>query len=184
MNYDRLEKNICDTVKEGQIKIGYSEDPVRLYYPIESISEILGTDVADEKVMTDILLDFSRICSIRLGSVDISNKGARFCFMIPIEGVKYIYEVYKDNPFLRLFIKTITMPGCKSDDILNVFSSFSKDFYFEHDEELGDIIYFNDETIDEYVYCLKFDEFGATYHRFTRLDYQKLAGHKTGDGKK
>ena len=174
MNYMNLEKNICDAVKEGQIKIGYDEGPVRLYYPIESIGELLEIDDLTVNGMQEILVDFNRVCSERLGMVEISNKEDRFCFMIPKEGTKYINESYKDNPFLRKFIQNITKPNCTLEDMLNVFYIYSKDIYFEENDELGYIVYFNDNTIDEYVYCLKFDEFGATYHRFTKLDYKKL----------
>jgi len=174
MNYINLEKNICDTVKEGQIKIGYEEGIVRLYYPIESIAELLETDSPTIQGMQEILVGFNRVCSERLGAIEISNKKDRFCFMIPQEGTKYINEKYKDNPFLRQFIQTITNPNCTLESMLNVFYDYSKDIYFEENDELGYIIYFNDCTIDEYVYCLKFDEFGATYHRFTKLDYNKL----------
>jgi len=174
MNYMNLEKNICDTVKEGQIKIGYDEGAVRLYYPIESIAELLETDNTSIQDMHALLMDFNKVCSERLGDIEISNKEERFCFMIPKEGTRYINENYKDNPFLREFIENITKPNCTLQDMRKVFHHYSQNIYFEENDELGYIIYFKDGTIDEYVYCLKFDEFGATYHRFTKLDYQKL----------
>lgn len=174
MNYANLEKHICDTIKEGQIKIGYSEEVVRLYYPIESIAELLEIDTPSIIEMTEVLANFCQICEKRLGKIIISNKEERFCFMIPNEGTKYIHEIYKDNPFLRQFISQITRPGCKLEEIIAVFHGYSDDVYSEEHDELGHVIYFKDETIDEYVYCLKFDEFGATYHRFTKRDYEKL----------
>jgi len=174
MDYINLEKNICDAIKEGQIKIGYDGGSVRLFYPIETIAELLGLDHPTIISMQEILMDFNRACSERLGTLEISNKEDRFCFMIPKEGTKYINETYPDNPFLRQFIQNITKPNCTLEDMLNVFHAYSQDIYFEENEELGYIVYFNDSTIDEYVYCLKFDEFGATYHRFTKSDYQKL----------
>lgn len=174
MNYFNLEKNICDSIKEGQIKIGYSEEPVRLFYPLESIAELLEMDKPSIAKMQEVLAEFKMYCSQRLGALEISNKEERFCFMIPREGTKYINENYKDNPFLRQFIQNITKVNCTLEDMLQVFNTYSKDIYFEENEELGYILYFNDITIDEYVYCIKFDEFGATYHRFTKYDYKKL----------
>ena len=174
MNYKNLEKNICDAIKEGQIKIGYDEGAVRLFYPIETIAELLEINNPTINGMQEILIDFNRECSERLGTIEISNKEERFCFMIPKEGTKYINEKYKDNPFLRQFIQTITAPNCTLEDMLAVFHNYSKDISFEENDELGYIVYFKDSEIDEYVYCLKFDEFGATYHRFTKLDYKKL----------
>lgn len=183
MNYEKLEKNICDTIKEGQIKIGYSENPVRLYYPIDSVAELLDikitvTDDAQKRIdyIYKLLSGFQEACSKRLGTIEISNREERFCFLISKEGSSYVNEIYPDNPFLRQFIHSITSQNCTLEDIVAVFKSYSKNLYFENNEELGYILYFQDETIDEYVYCIKFDEFGATYHRFTKQDYHKLVG--------
>ena len=33
---------------------------------------------------------------------------------------------------------------------------------------------FVNDTIDKYVYCVEWDEFGTTYHRFTKKDYENL----------
>ena len=181
MNYAKLEKSICDTIKEGQIKIGYSEEAVGLYYPMESIAELLEIDGSTKELtiskMQQYLAEFKRMCSANLGEVEISNKEKRFCFKIPKEGTKYVDEQYADNQFLRDFISNITKPTVTVQEILSVFYAYAdvEQVHLEENSELGYVVYFEDETIDEYVYCLKFDEFGATYHRFTRLDYQKLS---------
>ena len=39
-----LERNIYDTVKEWEIKIGYRKEELRLYYPEESLLELLSTN--------------------------------------------------------------------------------------------------------------------------------------------
>lgn len=174
MNFNNLEKNICDTIKEGQIKIGYYNNDIRLYYPVDSISDLLEIQRPGIEEMNLILEEFKEKSKERLGNVEISHKDERFCFKIPDVGTKYVHEIYKDNPFLRMFLETITLPKCDLQDILKVFHSFSNDIHLEIHEEMGDIIYFEDENIDEYVYCLKFDEFGATYHRFTKYDFKKL----------
>ena len=36
------------------------------------------------------------------------------------------------------------------------------------------VFYFEDDTIDDAVYCVEEDDFGLTYHRFMREDYQKI----------
>ena len=43
MNRERLIKNMTDQVKEAQLKLGYAPETVRLYYPVASLNEILGT---------------------------------------------------------------------------------------------------------------------------------------------
>ena len=46
-------------------------------------------------------------------------------------------------------------------------------------EGLGHDFYFDKEGIDDYIYCVEADDFGLTYHRFTKEDYEMLqAGDK------
>ena len=47
-------------------------------------------------------------------------------------------------------------------------------FAIPGEDGLGKVFYFMDDTIDPYVYCLEFDAFGATYHRFSKEDYEAL----------
>lgn len=44
MNFQRLEDNITDVIKEEQIKLGYRSETVRLYYPLTSLNRFLETD--------------------------------------------------------------------------------------------------------------------------------------------
>ena len=39
---------------------------------------------------------------------------------------------------------------------------------------LGLVFYYTSEEADPYVYCMEQDDFGITYHRFSRPDYNKL----------
>ena len=45
MNFIALEKVICDTIKEEQIKLGYQKETIRLYYPMSSLVHILEEDI-------------------------------------------------------------------------------------------------------------------------------------------
>lgn len=38
-----LEQNLYDTVREWQLKLGYQREEMRLYYPEESLLELLDT---------------------------------------------------------------------------------------------------------------------------------------------
>ncbi len=38
---DRLTQNIIDQVKEGQLKLGYVKETVRLYYPLTDFDYVL-----------------------------------------------------------------------------------------------------------------------------------------------
>lgn len=40
-DYNSLENNIIDVIKEEQIKLGYQQETIRLYYPMESINNLL-----------------------------------------------------------------------------------------------------------------------------------------------
>ena len=39
-----LKKNICDNIKECEIKIGYREEDMNLYYPQASLLELLPAE--------------------------------------------------------------------------------------------------------------------------------------------
>ena len=50
--------------------------------------------------------------------------------------------------------------------------------YREEDREaegMGCVFCFENDDFEPYVYCVESDEFGLTYHRFTREDYEELS---------
>ena len=51
-----LKKNICDNIKECEIKIGYREEDMNLYYPQASLLELLP---AEKKICPRRLLHFA-----------------------------------------------------------------------------------------------------------------------------
>ena len=57
MKFDLLEKNIIDVLEEEQIKLGYIDETVRLYYPLQSLNRFLGTECTSEE-MTSLLGEF------------------------------------------------------------------------------------------------------------------------------
>jgi hypothetical protein len=42
------------------------------------------------------------------------------------------------------------------------------------EHEMGHVFSFSDPSVDEYCYCVEENEFGLTYHRFSREDYEAL----------
>lgn len=171
--FEALEDNIIEVIKEEQIKIGYKEETIRLYYPLESICNLLGNSYTTTKIH-DILEQFCEFTKGKLGEVTYSNKGTRFCFIIPPSGVNYVHEKAKDNYFLKEFIETMTSHDCDLDKILNVFHKYSdKVTWCKMDNgEFDYLIYFEDGEPDHYKYCVKFEECHAIYHRFTKVDYE------------
>ena len=43
-------------------------------------------------------------------------------------------------------------------------------------DEFDDVCYFEDGNPDSYLYCVKFDEGHAFYHRFLKEDFEELFG--------
>ena len=64
MNFDRLEKNICDNIYEAQLKLGYDKRPMSLNYMASSLIHLLGADVTE-----DVLDKFADNVSARLGKL-------------------------------------------------------------------------------------------------------------------
>lgn len=174
IQYSVLEKNLCDTMKEWELKIGCSREPIELYYPAESLSSLLQLPKGDIKLLSEALETFRRQVKERLGTLEISRAGERFCIRISEEGSRYVKEHIKANPFLIRFLEVINKPESRLSDIEQVFHEFSEQVVKEQEEEGEVIFFFQNPEIDEYVYCVEEDEFGLEYHRFTRADYQAL----------
>lgn len=174
-DFSALENNIIDVIKEEQIKLGYRSETIRLYYPMESINNLLGTDYSLTE-LTGILDQFCVYVNTRLGNMTYSNKDMRFCLTIPPDGVTYIHEKIDDRYFLREFIEKISSHNCTLDEILEVFHRYSDNIICKeiNNEEFDYLIYFKDENPDSYMYCLKFEDCHVIYHRFTKEDYENF----------
>lgn len=55
MNREKLLKNMTDQVKEAQLKLGYAKETVRLYYPVDSLNTIIGSNAKDDQEMLTLL---------------------------------------------------------------------------------------------------------------------------------
>ncbi len=174
-DFQRLEHNIIDIIKEEQIKLGYHYETIRLYYPMESLNHLLGTDLQAD-ALKSVLDGFGNYTKERLGQAEWSHQDTRFCILIPAEGVAYVHEKVEDRHFLREFIETISRHGTKPEDILAVFHRYSDRVSCEAAAhgEFDYLIYFEDGEPDEFMYCIKFEGHHAIYHRFTRADYMSF----------
>lgn len=180
MNFEPLKKHIFDTVKEWQLKIGYRPEDMKLYYPDVSLKELLVLeDQAGEEELEKALTAFSLAMAPTLGAIQISHKGERYCLTIPPEGSAFVHEHVPDSPFLKDFIQTITTPGETLDGIRSCFHRHEDAMHPVEEADLtasglGHVFFFPSGEPDDYVYCIESDDFGLTYHRFTREDYEKL----------
>jgi hypothetical protein len=174
-NFKALERNIIDVIKEEQIKLGYRSETIRLYYPMESINNLLNTDYTLTELPA-VLNQFCESIKARLGVVRFSNKEMRFCFVIPANGVTYVHEKIEDRYFLREFIEKIRKHNCNLEEILEIFHKHSDHVICKkmNHGEFDYLIYFMDGQPDAFLYCLKFEDGHVIYHRFTKADYESF----------
>jgi hypothetical protein len=175
MDYKALEKNVIGVVSEQQIKLGYRSEVVRLYYPLSSLNNILRTDYTFMQMLT-CLEEFGEYVRERMGRIEVTSDGERFCLVVSPQGSDYIHAYVEKNGFLREFIETIRKHGCTLQEILSVFKKYSKNVHAEkvNNGEFDYLIYFEDGSPDDYRYCLTMEENHMIYHRFSPADYEQL----------
>lgn len=172
MTFTKLEKNICDVIKEGQVKLGYQKETVRLYYPLSALNRFLNTDF-DVEEMIKALNEFTAEIEEKLGCVNISNKKERFCFMLPPEASEYVHQNTESEGFLYDFIETVSRHGVSIEDVIHQFEKYSDCVHIERADhgEFDYLVYFEDGVPDEFRYCLTDEGGHIIYHRFTIEDY-------------
>lgn len=173
--YHKLEQLLFDVVREEQIKLGYQEETIRFYYPLEPLAALLGRDSTSGEWKQD-LSEFKSYVRERLGDLTITGKAGRICFTIPPEGAKYVHDTAKDNPFLVEFIGLMSGGHASLDDIKEVFKKYTDHFVCKKIEngEFDYVLYFQNKSEDEYRYCVKFEGGHTIYHRFLPDDYAKM----------
>lgn len=194
-----LQKHIIDTIKEWQLKIGYREGNMKLYYPGDSLVSLLALKekaVAEE--LEQALYIFCNEVEPQLGRIKISGSYERYCLDIPAKGCAYVAGKVPEPEFLKLFLGTITAPGSTMAQVRECFAVYAEEHGTAYVEEVlegngeddasdgssdveehahshaGCAFYFADDAVEEYVYWVEENEFGLTYHRFTRTDYERL----------
>lgn len=178
-----LEHHMIDTIKEWQLKIGFQPGSMRLYYPRTSLAAMLGlVTAASEKELWKVLGDFIADVRDRLGDIKVSHDGDRYCLEVSDIGCRYVKEQVPDPEFLKRLLNALNDKSADMEQIRNVFLSYASERNGQcresgHGEEgLGSVFSFDRNDIDPYVYCIEQDDFGLTYHRFSRQDYEDLLG--------
>lgn len=168
-----LKKNIFDSVKECEIKLGYRKEAISLYYPESVLKELLP---ATDDNLQEKIEEFCRSAAGELGRVQIAEtqEEGRYQIVIPREGVAYVHENVKAGSFLKAFVENIYKPGMKKEDIIALFQQFSDGVIVEQAGENEWAVYFESPEVDAYVYYIEEDEFGLQYHRFTQESYREL----------
>jgi len=168
-----LKTNICDSIKECEIKLGYQEKMIHLYYPESTLLELLG---AEHNNLSEKITMFCQAQAEIFGDITIveTQEKGRYCIGVPAKGVKYVHENIAAGSFMTAFVQEIHKPGGKKEDIIKLFYEFSNDVVVEKMEEKEWAVYFRDGIPDNYVYYLEEDDFGLQYHRFTRETFERL----------
>lgn len=178
---EELKKHIIDTVKEWQMKLGYQEENICLYYPADSLKGMLGLPIeAAERDLQESLEAFCRSCGKELGEIAILKEEERYGIDVPKEGCKYIAKHVPDNELLKGLLCILASREKSMQKIRELFSAYAAargGKLIEEPESWhghGTVFFFDRDEIDPYVYCMEEDEFGITYHRFSRRDYERL----------
>ena len=178
INKENLIKNITDQIKEAQIKLGYAKETLRFYYPVSSLNAILGTDYQDEHVMAEDLDRSMVFKNTVLGELKFETHGGRIEISVPPKGAEYVEKNVETPKFLSDMIHLfMNRHHCEIADITEIFCRYSDKFCCEKMPEGMDfdyVIYFTQEGIDEYYYCIKMEMGHTIYHRFTREDYKLM----------
>jgi hypothetical protein len=172
LDFSKLEQNICDVIKEDQIKLGYQKEVIRLYYPISSLNHFLKADL-DVCGMRRTLEAFCGTVSETLGRIEVSNEGERFCFCFPPEASEYIHTHTPQTGFLYDFIAAVSRHGATIDEVIRQFQKYSDHVHVEKkaNGEFDYLVYFEDGQPDSFRYCLTDEGCHIIYHRFTVEDY-------------
>ena len=174
MSYDftRLERNLIDLIDEQQLKLGYRSETIRLYFPGASLSHLLHIE-NDQEELLRALKEFCQEMQPRFGQIEISYNKSSICLVFPPEAADYVHAHAPKDAFLSAFLAEISSHECSLSSLAAVFHRFSDHVHIERmtDEEFDYLIYFPDGKPNDYRYCITFEEFHATYHRFIPEDY-------------
>ena len=200
-DYSDLERSLIDVIKEEQAKLGYYREDIRLYYPLSSLNHFFRTEVNADKmqqilegtcaninavcgategektgeIMTELIASgMNAKLSDKLGMVEVSHRGDRFCFHIPPEGVEYVHENTKENEFIRELVELVAKHGCTIEQVYELFQAHSAQVGREKMDngEFDERIWFKNDADDPYYYCFKQEGEHMIYHRFLPEDYE------------
>ena len=180
MDKERFIENITEQIKEAQLKLGYTKETIRLYFPVRSLCDLICTEPMEGKDLVDLLeKEFQDTVLGRL--TFILCKGDRIEVCISAAGAEYVHGQVADPPFLAGIIELFRNNHCLTiEEISTYFAKFSENYVCEKMEpgtEFDYVLYFADGKPDPWYYCVKIEMGHTIYHRFTEADYRSLTAN-------
>lgn len=178
-NYNKLLRNIKTTVYEGILKLGITKgESFGIYYELDLLNHLLGTDYIDRKDMIPVLKEFKEYGKAHQLPLSISGEGSRFRFLIAPEGVLHIQEHTASTDFLKNLISLVNTHSFTLKEILEIFEASGYEYQCTEidNPEFEHVISFADKDFDPYLYCFHFEAGHGHYHRLLEYSYQKLFG--------
>lgn len=173
MDFKALKDNLIYTIKESQLKLGYTENAVSLNYPPASLCRLLGEQL-DEGELREALAAFADYAADVLGKVKVSVYDGQYCLSVSAEGARYVHEQVLASPFLLELVDAVRARSVHTiDEVLDIFRRYSDSVTCEPVEGDGydHVVYFADGQPDDFVYLFETDFGHVSYHRMTRADY-------------
>lgn len=171
MDFSKLERNIISVIKESQIKLGYDSMTIGINYVLPSLIHLLGE--CDENEVLPLLEEFTKEYEHKFGLIEIYKTEKGYRLNIPAKGADLVHKQISDDDFLVKFINAVRRFDCTIDEVTGIFRQYSDKVHIEKMDngEFDYLIYFEDGMPDEFWYCIDTDDFGMSYHRFTKEDY-------------
>lgn len=177
MNLDRLKNTLYEMIKEQQIKLGFAEETVRLYFPKESLYNMLELSKEDkEETLKTALHLLKEKVKGELGEIRITRKEDRFCIAVSSKGSRFVHEQVEESPFLVELIHLFRRHEITIDDVKQVFDDTKREYICEKqmDGEFDYLIHFKETKEDPYYYCVTFNNGHASYHRFHKSEISSI----------
>ncbi|MBP3380014.1 MAG: DUF3877 family protein [Ruminococcus sp.] len=176
MNFSRLEKNLTDNIKEAQLKLGFDNRPMSLNYMQTSLDHLLGCPCNRQA-----LDGFADFVSSRLGGISYRKIKDGVCITVPEEGTGYVNNLDEGYGFLTELVEKVRSHGISLEEVIAVFRKYSDNVVTAdgNGEDFDLLVYFADQSPDEYLYCLTAEPCmdggcHVIYHRFIREDYEDI----------
>ena len=176
-NYQKLLDNILDVTREMQIKVGFSDDFVSLYYPERAINNLLGEKIEGD-LKDKVLNSFCEYSKEKVGDITFSTDDfGRVCFKLAKNAVEFAVSDMSKCAFIKELVTYVSEEKTPSfEGIEKLFKKYSQNAVVKmaEDDEFNCLAYFKDGVPDDFIYCIDVEKDHLHYHRLTPMDFADL----------